>query len=85
MNLFGRRESDNVDDRRGMGGGAKAGLGIGGMSPCSHTHNNSRSGGTVPPPPRVLLPAVPMCHASSCAKRSVALSRAVRIPGSNRA
>jgi hypothetical protein len=31
MNLFGRRESDNVDDRRGMGGGAKAGLGIGGM------------------------------------------------------
>ena len=31
MNLFGRRESDNVVVRRGMGGGAKAGLGIGGM------------------------------------------------------
>ena len=29
MKLDGRRESSNVDDRRRMGGGAKAGLGIG--------------------------------------------------------
>ena len=28
MRLDGRRESSNVDDRRGMSGGAKAGLGI---------------------------------------------------------
>lgn len=31
MKLEGRRESGNVDDRRGMGGGTKAGMGIGGM------------------------------------------------------
>lgn len=31
MRLTGRRESTNVEDRRGMGGGAKAGLGIGGI------------------------------------------------------
>ena len=32
MNLEGRRESSNVEDRRGMGGGKKAGLaGIGGV------------------------------------------------------
>ena len=31
MRLDGRRESSNVEDRRGMGGGAKAGLGIGGI------------------------------------------------------
>lgn len=30
MNLEGRRESTNVDDRRGMSGGTKAGMGIGG-------------------------------------------------------
>lgn len=30
MNLDGRRESTNVDDRRGMGRGAKAGVGLGG-------------------------------------------------------
>ena len=31
MRLDGRRESGNVDDRRGMSGGAKAGLGLGGI------------------------------------------------------
>ena len=31
MRLEGRRESSNVEDRRGMRGGAKAGLGIGGI------------------------------------------------------
>ena len=31
MNLDGRRESTNVDDRRGMGGGKIAGAGIGGI------------------------------------------------------
>ena len=31
MKLDGRRESSNVEDRRGMGGGKKAGLGIGGI------------------------------------------------------
>lgn len=31
MRLDGRRESSNVEDRRGMGGGTKAGLGIGGI------------------------------------------------------
>jgi len=31
MKLEGRRESDNVDDRRRMGGGKAAGLGIGGL------------------------------------------------------
>ncbi len=31
MRLTGRRESSNVEDRRGMGGGKKAGLGIGGL------------------------------------------------------
>ena len=31
MNLEGRRESSNVDDRRRLGGGGKAGLGIGGI------------------------------------------------------
>lgn len=31
MKLEGRRESSNVEDRRGMSGGAKAGLGIGGV------------------------------------------------------
>ena len=32
MRLDGRRESSNVDDRRGMGGGMKAGIGgIGGI------------------------------------------------------
>lgn len=30
MKLEGRRESSNVEDRRGMGGGAKAGVGLGG-------------------------------------------------------
>ena len=31
MKLDGRRESGNVDDRRRMSGGAKAGMGIGGI------------------------------------------------------
>ena len=31
MRLDGRRKSDNVEDRRGKGGGAKASLGIGGV------------------------------------------------------
>ena len=31
MQLDGRRESTNVDDRRGLSGGTKAGLGIGGI------------------------------------------------------
>lgn len=31
MRLDGRRESSNVDDRRGMSSGAKAGLGLGGI------------------------------------------------------
>ena len=31
MNLDGRRESSNVEDRRGMSGGKKAGLSIGGI------------------------------------------------------
>lgn len=31
MKLNGRRESDNFEDRRGMSGGAKAGMGIGGI------------------------------------------------------
>ena len=31
MKLDGRRESSNVEDRRGMSGGAKAGLGLGGI------------------------------------------------------
>ena len=31
MKLTGRRESSNVEDRRGLSGGAKAGLGIGGI------------------------------------------------------
>lgn len=31
MKLDGRRESDNFEDRRGMSGGAKAGMGIGGI------------------------------------------------------
>ena len=31
MKLDGRRESSNVEDRRGMSGGTKAGLGIGGI------------------------------------------------------
>ena len=31
MRLDGRRESTNVDDRRGLSGGTKAGLGIGGI------------------------------------------------------
>ncbi len=31
MKLEGRRESQNVDDRRSMSGGAKAGLGVGGV------------------------------------------------------
>ncbi len=31
MDLNGRRESSNVEDRRGMSGGKKAGLGIGGL------------------------------------------------------
>ena len=31
MKLNGRRESSNVDDRRGLSGGAKAGLGLGGI------------------------------------------------------
>ena len=31
MRLDGRRESNNVDDRRRMTGGAKAGLGLGGI------------------------------------------------------
>ena len=29
MNLDGRRESSNVEDRRGMSGGKKAGMGAG--------------------------------------------------------
>ena len=29
MNLNGRRESSNVEDRRGMGGGKRAGMGAG--------------------------------------------------------
>ncbi len=32
MKLDGRRESQNVEDRRGMGGGKAAGLGIGGIA-----------------------------------------------------
>jgi len=32
MRLDGRRESSNVEDRRGMSGGAKAGLGLGGIA-----------------------------------------------------
>ena len=32
MKLDGRRESSNVEDRRRMSGGAKAGLGIGGIA-----------------------------------------------------
>ncbi len=32
MKLDGRRESTHVEDRRGMGGGAKAGLGLGGIA-----------------------------------------------------
>ena len=35
MRLEGRRESSNVEDRRGMRGGAKAGLGIGGITASS--------------------------------------------------
>ena len=31
MRLDGRRESDNFEDRRGMSGGTKAGMGIGGI------------------------------------------------------
>ena len=31
MKLDGRRESTNVDDRRGLSGGTKAGLGLGGI------------------------------------------------------
>ena len=31
MKLDGRRESSNVEDRRGMSGGTKAGMGIGGI------------------------------------------------------
>jgi len=31
MRLDGRRESRHVDDRRRMGGGKKAGIGIGGL------------------------------------------------------
>ena len=31
MRLNGRRESNNVEDRRGMSGGMKAGIGIGGI------------------------------------------------------
>ena len=31
MRLNGRRESSNVEDRRGMSGGMKAGIGIGGI------------------------------------------------------
>ena len=31
MRLDGRRESQNVEDRRGMSTGTKAGLGIGGI------------------------------------------------------
>ena len=31
MKLDGRRESSNVEDRRGMSGGKKAGLGLGGI------------------------------------------------------
>ena len=31
MRLDGRRESNNVEDRRGMSGGAKAGMGLGGI------------------------------------------------------
>ena len=32
MRMDGRRESQNVEDRRGMSGGGKAGLGIGGIA-----------------------------------------------------
>ena len=32
MKLDGRRESSNVEDRRGMSGGAVAGLGLGGIA-----------------------------------------------------
>ena len=32
MRLDGRRESSNVEDRRGMSGGAVAGLGLGGIA-----------------------------------------------------
>ena len=32
MRMDGRRESQNVEDRRGMSGGAKAGMGIGGIA-----------------------------------------------------
>ena len=32
MKLDGRRESSNVEDRRGLSGGAKAGMGIGGIA-----------------------------------------------------
>ena len=31
MRLDGRRESSNVDDRRRLSGGSKAGMGIGGI------------------------------------------------------
>ena len=31
MRMDGRRESQNVEDRRGISGGAKAGMGIGGI------------------------------------------------------
>ena len=31
MKLDGRRESSNVEDRRGLSGGGKAGLGLGGI------------------------------------------------------
>ena len=31
MRMDGRRESSNVDDRRRLSGGSKAGLGIGGL------------------------------------------------------
>ena len=32
MKLDGRRESTNVEDRRGMSGGKAAGLGLGGIA-----------------------------------------------------
>ena len=32
MKLDGRRESSNVEDRRGMSGGTAAGLGLGGVA-----------------------------------------------------
>ena len=32
MRMDGRRESRNVEDRRGMSGGTKAGMGIGGIA-----------------------------------------------------